>query len=159
MDSGHCWDWVYREALTAGKDRHQILTPTPGRGVLGEEGNLRILVCGGREFTDYAKMDAEISKVLSFGHPVRFGGWPPVFISGAAPGADSLIIDWAARNGFDGEEFPADWAKHGKSAGPIRNQQMLDECHPDLVVAFPGGKGTADMVARARKAKVQVWHV
>ena len=53
-------------------------------------------------------------------------------------------------------EMPADWTKHGKAAGPIRNQKMLDEC-PDLVVAFPGGKGTADMVRRAMKAGIDCW--
>jgi hypothetical protein len=48
----------------------------------------------------------------------------------------------------------ADWEKLGRSAGPIRNQAMLDEGRPDLVVAFPGHHGTADMVRRARAAGV-----
>jgi acyl-CoA synthetase (NDP forming) len=52
--------------------------------------------------------------------------------------------------------FPANWKKHGKSAGPIRNQLMLDVGKPDLVIAFPGGSGTADMIRRARKAGVPV---
>ena len=50
----------------------------------------------------------------------------------------------------------ADWAKHGRKAGPIRNQRMIDEGRPDLVVAFPGGTGTADMVERARVAGIRV---
>ena len=54
------------------------------------------------------------------------------------------------------KEYPADWQKHGRAAGPIRNQQMLDEGKPDLVVAFDGGRGTADMIARAEKAGVRV---
>jgi hypothetical protein len=49
----------------------------------------------------------------------------------------------------------ADWSI-GRKAGPIRNQRMLDEHAPDLVVAFPGGRGTADMVRRARKSGVEV---
>lgn len=52
--------------------------------------------------------------------------------------------------------FKADWDKHGKAAGPIRNQQMLDEGKPDLVLAFAGGKGTDDMCRRARAAGVEV---
>jgi ABC-type sugar transport system substrate-binding protein len=36
---------------------------------------------------------------------------------------------------------------------------MLDEGKPDIVVAFPGGTGTADMVRRARKAGVVVIEV
>ena len=53
-------------------------------------------------------------------------------------------------------EYPAPWKRFGPSAGGIRNQQMLDEGKPDLVVAFPGGKGTADMVRRAENAGVKV---
>ena len=53
-----------------------------------------------------------------------------------------------------GNEFPADWAKHGKAAGPIRNAEMLTEFLPDYIVAFPGGKGTADMLRKAEKARV-----
>lgn len=46
--------------------------------------------------------------------------------------------------------------KYGKSAGPIRNQTMLDDGKPDLVLAFPGGRGTADMVAKAEKHGIPV---
>lgn len=46
--------------------------------------------------------------------------------------------------------YPADWKRHGKSAGPIRNQLMLYETQPHIVVAFPGGRGTADMVRKAK---------
>jgi hypothetical protein len=52
--------------------------------------------------------------------------------------------------------YPADWARHGNAAGLVRNQQMLDDGKPDLAVAFPGGKGTADMVRRARKAGIPI---
>jgi hypothetical protein len=52
--------------------------------------------------------------------------------------------------------FPADWEKYGKAAGPIRNQQILVEGKPDLVVAFQGGRGTANMVSRAQQAGVPV---
>ena len=51
-------------------------------------------------------------------------------------------------------EYVADWATHGKKAGPLRNQRMIDEGHPDLVIAFPGGKGTDDMTRRALAAGV-----
>ena len=51
---------------------------------------------------------------------------------------------------------PADWKRYGRGAGPARNQAMLVEFNPQLLVAFPGGKGTADMVRRAQKAGVRV---
>ena len=54
------------------------------------------------------------------------------------------------------ERFPADWSEYGKAAGAIRNQQMLDEGTPDLVVAFPGGNGTLDMVRRSQRAGIKV---
>ncbi len=77
-------------------------------------------------------------------------------ISGAAKGVDSVAIDWAITNWLSFKEFPANWDKYGKAAGPIRNKQMLEEGKPDLVVAFPGGRGTANMVKLAKEAGVEV---
>ncbi len=79
-----------------------------------------------------------------------------LLISGCARGADTLTIEWAEAGGIEVARFPADWSTHGRAAGPIRNQQMLDEGKPELVVAFPGGRGTADMVRRARAAGIEV---
>lgn len=83
-----------------------------------------------------------------------------VLIHGDAKGADRLS-EKALRNTyskFPVERYPADWNKHGKAAGPIRNQQMLDEGKPDLVIAFlaQNSRGTKDMVSRAEKAGVEV---
>ena len=80
-------------------------------------------------------------------------------ISGHASGADQMAEMWADENRIPLSIDPADWSRHGKSAGPIRNQQMLDEGKPDLVVAFPGGAGTADMVRRAERASIAVYVV
>ena len=55
--------------------------------------------------------------------------------------------------------FPAEWKKHGKAAGPIRNRKMLQDGKPDLVLAFPGGRGTANMVELATDAGIRVMHV
>ena len=70
-----------------------------------------------------------------------------------------MARDWA-RTKPEVERFVchADWEKHGKAAGPKRNKRML-EWKPDLVVAFPGGKGTANMVQQARQAGVEVIEV
>ncbi len=57
------------------------------------------------------------------------------------------------------EVYEADWHEHGRAAGPIRNARMIAEGRPDLVIAFPGGRGTADMVSRARKAGIEVREV
>lgn len=110
---------------------------------------MRVLVCGGRSFSDcglvFATLDALAkSEVVD------------CIIEGDAPGADRIAGAWAKRRRVDLRLFPADWAKDGKAAGPRRNQKMLDHGKPDLVIAFPGGAGTADMVRRAKAAGVKV---
>ncbi len=74
----------------------------------------------------------------------------------AARGADLLAAAWARSRGIPARPFPADWNRDGKAAGFLRNVRMLREGRPDLVVAFPGGKGTAHMVGLARRAGVAV---
>jgi len=82
-----------------------------------------------------------------------------VVIEGEAPGADTLAKEWAEEREIIIMPFPANWKKYGRSAGPIRNRQMLDEGKPDMVVAFPSvylhdTKGTKDMVKVARKRHI-----
>lgn len=119
---------------------------------------MRVLVCGGRDYFDYVTFDKELSDIYS---EFCEGEDPDevVVIQGGASGADMLAKGWSKSLNFKCEEYPADWKTHGKAAGPIRNQKMLDEGKPDLVVAFPGGSGTADMVRRAKKAGVEVVEV
>jgi hypothetical protein len=111
----------------------------------------RVLVCGGRHFSKFKL----VCKALDEIH-----GNTPItcLISGGCSGADSLAKDWADARCISAAIFKADWAI-GPSAGPIRNQRMLDEGRPDLVVAFPGGRGTADMVRRANGANVPVLEI
>jgi len=52
--------------------------------------------------------------------------------------------------------YPALWEVHGKSAGFIRNKLMLEDGQPELVIAFPGGRGTSNMVSLAESAGVEV---
>lgn len=92
-------------------------------------------------------------------------------IHGAARGADSCANEWAEKNAAQPDavlcwRYPADWSKYGRSAGPRRNAEMLSilkaERHDGadvFVVAFPGGRGTADMIKRAREAKIRIIEV
>lgn len=121
---------------------------------------MRVLVCGGRTFgvepagcdlETAAKALAEVidlSRVLDFLH-----AHTPIscIIEGAAKGADTLAKGWAHKRSVPVEEYPANWKKYGRRAGYLRNQQMLAEGKPEIVVAFPGGRGTANMVELARK--------
>lgn len=122
-----------------------------------------ILVCGGRGFRNFDWMNDVLNSIC------HDRGWisdksgnelPSVrVISGGASGADSLAIRWASENWCLYDIFPAMWNVYGRRAGHIRNQWMLDEGKPDLVVAFPGGTGTADMMRRARAEGVEVVEV
>ena len=106
-----------------------------------------VLVCGGRDYDDKEFLYSELTKIHSTGKI-------ELLIEGGARGADCLAKCWAIDNEIHYIEFPANWNLHGKKAGFIRNQQMLDTGRPDLVVAFHGGNGTADMIRRSKKARI-----
>jgi len=111
---------------------------------------MRVLVCGGREFSDRDR----VFEVL--------GGLdriPSMIIQGGAIGADTFAREWAEAHGVLCQTFEADRETLGRSAGPIRNKQMLEVGQPDLVVAFPGARGTANMVRQAKAAGVRVLEV
>jgi len=116
---------------------------------------MRLLICGGR---GYAKADNVRRAVLHWHavHPdlVVICGYDPA--DPKFQGADQLAYRIAKMANIRCEPFPAEWKKYGKSAGPRRNQRMLDEGRPDHVLAFPGGRGTRDMVKRAKGASVEV---
>lgn len=109
----------------------------------------RVLVCGGRNFQNETLMSEKLWAL----HKER---GVSVLIHGDAEGADRAAGWWAIRNGIECDVYPAKWAEHGRAAGPIRNQLMLDEGKPDLVVAFAGHKGTAHMVMIATDAGIEV---
>lgn len=111
---------------------------------------MRVLVCGGRNYRDVKSVFASLDG-LSPG--------PHLIIHGGATGADACAAEWASKRGCESEVYHAPWRTHGRAAGPIRNQRMLDHGRPELVVAFPGGSGTADMVRRAKAAGVTVIEV
>jgi hypothetical protein len=110
---------------------------------------MRVLVCGGRDWTDTRFVSLALTKLqkeLGF----------DVLIEGDARGIDRIAGYWARKIGIDNIKFPAEWEKYGSRAGPIRNAQMLRDGKPDLVIAFPGGRGTIDMVNQARTSGVPV---
>ena len=112
----------------------------------GEE--LKVLVCGGRNFAGWRALERALDLM-----------GPDVIIHGAARGADSLAGRYARENETECRSFPAHWKVQDENgrwvtdrgAGHRRNQQMLDEGRPDLVVAFPGGSGTRNMVKISRE--------
>lgn len=110
---------------------------------------MKVLVCGGRDFTNEAFICGRLDR-LHAETPIT------ALMQGGARGADTIAGQWArSKAGIQRFVCRADWETHGKRAGPIRNARML-EWKPDLVVAFPGGRGTADMVRQAQAAGVPV---
>ena len=123
---------------------------------------MRVLVCGGRDYSDRDRVWQVLDEIA-----------PSLVIHGDARGADRLARDWAQERGIPetGDHFRARWedtdrpgavirrrkdgSLYDAAAGHVRNQRMLDEGQPDLVVAFPGGRGTADMLARTKRADVR----
>lgn len=111
---------------------------------------MKVLVCGGRDYNKVAIFYLELDRIQQ-----EKGKFTQI-ISGHARGADQLAEMYADQNNIPVRIFPAQWDKYGKRAGYIRNVQMLEEGEPDLVVAFPGGKGTEMMISISESAAVPV---
>lgn len=104
---------------------------------------MKVLVAGGRDFSDSNFM---------FRFLGEFHTKTPIslIIEGGARGADRLARKWAEQNKIPVVTFPADWPAYGAGAGPRRNLQMFREGQPDVVVAFPGERGTRNMIQQAK---------
>ncbi len=127
---------------------------------------MRGLVCGDRRWRDRSAIEREIILILGFVLPsdlVIHGGCGSRYWDGSryrTQGADKLAGEVARDLNVHVEECPAEWGEYGRAAGPIRNQQMLDDWDPHVVLAFhrdlAKSKGTADMVRRAKKKGIPV---
>lgn len=119
---------------------------------------MRVIVCGSRNARDPAPIFSMLDAIHAQTPIVMIieGGqrtWENGKIVG---GVDFFAMLWAISRKVDIRTVWAAWKTQGRGAGPIRNQKMIDHEHPDLVVAFQGGVGTADMVRRASKAGIKV---
>ncbi len=126
----------------------------------------RVLVCGGREYgtrvteEGYTVINTdEVSYLNTILDSLKTEFTDLVIIQGEARGADTLAKDWAIRNKVMTLSFPANWKQYGKSAGYQRNTQMLKEGKPDIIIAFPGGRGTKMMCEIAETAGITVRRV
>lgn len=109
---------------------------------------MRVLVCGGRNYRDFDF----VCKVLNELHASE-----PIteIIYGGAYGVDAMAASWAISKGIERTKYDAEWELYGPSAGPRRNQQMVDTM-PDLVVAFPGDEETQDLLNKAEKKRFPI---
>ena len=106
---------------------------------------MKIIIAGGRNYR------------FKIGDRSKLANIPDVteVVSGGAPGADAAGESWARANNIPVKRFPADWGRHGKAAGPIRNRQMAE--YADAVALFPGGRGTESMRREAERAGLQIF--
>ncbi len=105
--------------------------------------SFRVLVCGGRNYQNKDALHVQDETPLDI--------------------LELMVIDLTdtltVNSYVQLEAYPAEWNLHGRTAGPVRNRRMIEEGKPDLVLAFPGGQGTADLVRRARAAGIEVREV
>lgn len=124
---------------------------------------MRVLITGGREYALYG----ELCKVLDDLHAERkftllVHGDAGLYKQGyrerpvAFKGADALSGRWADERGIQQVKVPANWEGFGDRAGMRRNKLMLDLAKPDVCIAFPGGRGTANMMRLTREAGVEL---
>lgn len=115
----------------------------------------KLCICGGRDFADrdflFAKLDLLTSKIR--------GKRPIIVITGGASGADYLAGEWAYARRYSCINYRANWEALGRAAGPIRNAEMLETEKPDVLIAFSGGKGTADCIRQAKGRNIPVREV
>jgi YspA, cpYpsA-related SLOG family len=124
------------------------------------------LICGGRFFNDSTMFHDAMWELIE-----KFG-LPSTVVHGSYTGADALADGWARRYALEVICVHAEWGKYETTlrrdllgrrqknpAGVIRNKKMIDEHRPNLVIAFPGGEGTANMVSQARAAGIDVVEV
>lgn len=120
---------------------------------------MRVLVCGGRQFGVDEQGNITSEAFRLFDHLqdlLEEHGERLVVIEGGARGADMLASVWATHQKVKHICFPADWQRHGRAAGHIRNLQMIQEGKPDLVLAAPGGPGTQNMIKQAKQNGIEV---
>ena len=122
-----------------------------GAGEEKEKQDFRVIVAGCRDFDNYEVLRDKCDSLLSRKHDRNI-----IIVSGHATGADSLGERYARERGYKVELYPADWAAHGKAAGPIRNAQMADNA--DALIAFWDGesRGTKNMIDTATRQGLSV---
>lgn len=104
---------------------------------------MKLIIAGNRD--RFPSVDAIGRAVHSMGIEVT------EVVNGGASGVDAQAWSWATLAGLPVKPFPADWGKHGKAAGPIRNRQMAE--YADALLAIWDGQspGTRNMVQEMGK--------
>jgi hypothetical protein len=111
---------------------------------------MRILITGSRDWANWNLLNNTLNEYANE-HDI-------VIVHGDCPtGADAMAQRWASNQKVQVERYPANWKRYGRSAGPIRNQEMVD-LGADICIAFPlpQSRGTIHCMNAARKAGIPV---
>ena len=111
---------------------------------------MKCIIAGSRKGVPNRIFDEAISK----------SGWGPkitTVVHGGCSGVDAMADFWASSNELDAQKFPADWEKHGKSAGPRRNQEMAKHATHCIAIWDGHSGGTRDMIEKAVAAHLNTY--
>lgn len=115
---------------------------------------MKVVVTGGRDKNDYNSHRMVRAVLDTLSHTTE------VHVGDCSTGIDKIATDYCERNDMLGAIHQADWDRHGKAAGPIRNREMLEDAGKDaIVIAFPGGRGTENCVKQAKELGMIVLRV
>lgn len=109
---------------------------------------MRVIIAGGRDFHDYGVL---LDAIIECNFNIQ------TVVSGGAKGVDALGERYAEAADVPLKLYPADWERHGRAAGPIRNAMMAENA--DALIALWDGKsrGTKNMIETARKLGLIVY--
>lgn len=110
---------------------------------------MRVLICAGRHYAD-TKMSRQVLDAYHRLRPVL------VLIHGGSQFLGSDVEDWARETGVDVVRYPPNWQRYGKHAERHRNQFMLTDSRPDVIIALPGGDDTSELVSQAKACGIHV---
>jgi hypothetical protein len=108
---------------------------------------MKTIIAGGRDFHPYPEHTALLD---SLHKRLKIS----LVLSGTQRGADRFGENWAITWGIPVKQYPPDWEAHGRSAGPVRNAQMAKDA--DVLILFPGGAGTRNMLQCARRQNLLI---
>ena len=109
---------------------------------------MRLIIAGGRSYI-FDEKDCDTLDIIRDEYDIT------EVVSGGAKGADTCGELWAEVNEIPVTVFRANWQKHGKIAGHLRNKEMAD--YADAVALFPGGSGTNSMYNLAKRAGLEIF--
>mgnify|MGYP003335305129 CR=1 FL=1 len=113
---------------------------------------MKVIIAGSRDITDISVVAPILTEAFVQLNIVK----PPEIVSGGAKGVDHIGEIFAKHIGYDLKVFPADWNKHGKAAGPIRNKQMAEYADAAIVI-HNGSRGSLNMIEQMKKLNKPVY--